>query len=73
MPAAKIWWIAPTALTVLDVGATVAFSIENWESLFGAVVIPFVPLFWGAGLTIRILWHFARPQSRRAGSHREAQ
>ena len=65
MPDGRIWWITPTALTAIVVAAGIYYSVADYESLAGAIIIPIVPLFWGAALTVRLLWHFARPLSKK--------
>jgi hypothetical protein len=69
MPPARLWWIAPTALTAAFLVSTIIRTLQDFEAggFWGAFWVIFLPLLWGAALTVRLLWHFVRPLLLRRG------
>ncbi len=67
MPAARAWWIAPSAVTVALAASTVVLGVQDLEvGLFWTLAwMAWMPLTWGAALAGRLLWHFARPPAGR--------
>ena len=72
VPRNKIWRIAPAVLTAAAcILATYYTFFDHESSLAWVFFLPFIPMFWGAALTIRLFWHFVRPSSRAQNiSHR---